>query len=254
MKLLRTLMATALLAAATQTHAIPVLQLYVEGAEYNYDHESWVFDPITSSDPIRVWVIGNVDGPGGKGTIVDVKLAITYEDLTEGQDASITLTSSTTGGYNGFFDESTPDDAVFTQLNQDGDIPLMGDGTPIATHGVYGDGWEWQEFLLGDFDQTDSQIMDFINEAPIASPDDPMTGQINVYELSITGDISDVHIDAYDHVQSNNKVRYVFAPYSHDAGTGINDPVPVAEPSIVALFGAGLAGLAFGVGRRRRDR
>ena len=55
------------LCLATAVHAEPILQLYVEGATYEDDHESWVFDA-TATNPIRLWVIGNLDGGGGKGT------------------------------------------------------------------------------------------------------------------------------------------------------------------------------------------
>ena len=32
--------------------------------------------------------------------------------------------------------------------------------------------------------------------------------------LSVVGDIEELHIDAYNHVEAGNHVKYVFAPYS----------------------------------------
>src|SRR3546814_7458346 len=61
--------------------------------------------------PLRLWTIGNVAGPGGKGTLSDVRLAIAYDSGFAG--AGFSLVSSTTGGYGGFADPSTPGGAIF---------------------------------------------------------------------------------------------------------------------------------------------
>ena len=227
--------------------AVPVLQLYVEGAVYDDDHESWVFEP-PGSDPIRLWVIGNVSGGGGQGTIYDVKISIVYED--PGTPVTFGLTPSKTNGYNGVVDPSMSSIPVLSQIVSDGSLPQLAGGGSIPSHGVYGPGAEWQEFGLGDFNLTDSPIGDFIDVFPTEFPG---LGQINVYELTVAGDITDLHIDAYDHVYAGNsgKIKGVFAPFSHDAGTGVNDPVPVPEPGALGLFLAGLAGLGF-IGRRLR--
>lgn len=230
-------------------HAVPVLQLYVEGASYDSDHESWVFElEEGSTDPVRLWVIGNTEGPGGKGEISDVRVSMVYEDPdpdTAGGGVDIDITPSTTLGFGGYADPSTPEAPTLLQINDDGDTPLLSDGTALPSHGTYGEGWEWQEFLLGDFFRTDSQIEDFIDEFP--TPDGGPEGQINVYELLISG-VSEIHFDAYNSVQAGNKARAVFAPFSHDAGTGTNQPVPT--PGTLALLGLGLAGLGWGARRR----
>src|SRR3546814_16511119 len=93
--------------------------------------------------------------------------------------------------------------------------------TLFRSHGVYGAGVEWQEFGLGDFALTDSPVGDFINTFPtdffIGA------GQINVYELSVIGDIASLHFDAYTHVVAGNHDKTVFASCSPDAGNGLND-------------------------------
>lgn len=227
--------------------AEPILQLYVEGSTYDTDHESWVFDP-SSGDPIRLWVIGNVAGGGGKGTIYDVKLSIVYED--PGSPVSFSLTPSTTGGYNGFVDPSTPQTPTYVKTVTDGSAPLLGDGSSLPSHGVYHAGATWQEFALGDFDLTDSPIGDFFVDFPTTFSAD--AGQINVYELSVTGDIADLHIDVYDHIAGSQHVRYVNAPFSHDAGSGVNDPFPLPEPGSLSLFAVGVMGLGVLLRRRRQ--
>lgn len=53
--------------------AILLLQLYIEGATYGSDLEGW---PADGNQTVRVWAIGNVAGPGSKGTMRKVRMAI----------------------------------------------------------------------------------------------------------------------------------------------------------------------------------
>jgi len=245
----------ALLLPAFAAHAVPLLQLYVEGSTYDDEHESWVFDA-TAGEAFNLWVIGNVSGPGGAGTISDVKLSVVYPDpvAADGGSLSLSLTPSTTGGFGGFTDPSTPAAPTFEQVNEDGDAPKLSDGRSLPSHGVYGDGAEWQEFLLGDFTLSDSPVADFIDDFPGPADMTADAGQINVYEVVVTApglqiDSIDLHFDAYDNVVAGNHSRAVFAPFSHDAGTGINEPVP--EPGVLVLTALGLLALAAARGRRR---
>jgi len=252
--------------------AIPLLQLYIEGAEYvsrdaaGNEVESWVLDP--SNGPFRLWVIGNLES----GPIRDVRLAIAYPEAKLNRDPSgnlltpqFVLTPSTTGGYGGFTDPSAPQDPVYLQTVTDGSRPKLSNGTLLPWHDVYGTGTDWQEFYLGHFGvnsqggfQNDSPIGDFIDTFPL--PTYRFPGQINVYEVSVLNYEGVVYVDAYDHIPANMKAfasktklnlreRSVFAPFSHNAqasGSGV-----VLEPTS-ALAWLTLALLGAGVLRKRR--
>jgi hypothetical protein len=246
--------------AAGKAHAIPILQLYVEGATYNTTTESWDYTAPGSStgESFRIWTIGNISGQGGKGPIDDVKLSAVY-DIAVG-DITITLTPTRVGGdgdytaSNGytFTDQNTPvaptrsltTDTFAEILATEGTTPLLGDGeTPLPAHGEYGDDRIWQEFQLGDFNLADAPIGDFISSFPQPSTGGPKA-QINVYDVVVTGDFGEhpftIHFDLYNHIGGENHAKYKFAPFSHDAGGEPGDDVNVnivPEPASASLFG-----------------
>jgi len=216
--------------------AVPLLQLYVEGSTYDEATESWVLE--YTGDPIRLWVIGNVAGPGGQGTIYDTKLAIAYTGPDGGVAPVFTIEGSSTGGYGGFTDPSTAVDPVYLQTVTDGSTPTLHDGSSLPTHGVYGEGIHWQEFALGDLDTADSPIGDFYGAFP--GPGWADSAQINVYEITFSGSVEWIHFDLYNHTDSRTRV---FAPFSHDAE--VTTPEPAA---VVGLLTLGIGGL---IGRSR---
>jgi hypothetical protein len=221
---------------ASPVSAIPNLQLYIEGATYDSETETWV---ATGTDTVRLWCIG---ATGDVGSILNVRLAVAY--IPDNGAVTVNLTPTQAdgdGSYMGVNDPSTPGAPTSLGTHTDG-APQLTDGSYLPDHGIYNqEGVEWQEFGLGDFTLTDSNIGDFIGAFPTELNKD---GQINVYEVSISG-VDAVHFDLYDTVEGANHA--IFAPFSHDAGGGGDIP-PVPEPGTVALIGLGtliLAGRGF---------
>jgi len=239
--------------------AIPILQLYVEGGTYDNSsgEETWVVT--NTGGAFRIWAIGNTAGPGGAGSILDVKLSVVYDSaFDDREDFGISITGSeiNTGDYLGWVDNAPADPALGgATIVSDGSTPLLGDGTPLPKHGEYGAGKSWREFELGDFTETLDSIADFIGSFP-TSP--TIGGQINVYDVVVTGLLEgeSVHFDLYNHYMSDSATKFVNAPFSHDGEGGGGDtpvdPESVPEPSSIVLLALGALG-AVRMGRRRKQ-
>ncbi|GAB6188067.1 choice-of-anchor N protein [Thermopirellula anaerolimosa] len=234
--------------AGRGAQAEPLLQLYLEGGVYDSSTESWYIAPPGSSagEPFRLWVIGNTYQAG---IIHDVRLSMAYaaEHRTADRDLTVTLSPMTA---NLISDPSLPTAPTFVQFGAAGTVPLLGDGSPLPAHGIFGANTVWQEWLLGDFQLRDSPLGDFVETFPTSWKAN--AAQVNVYDIAVqfsNGDSAhgvQVHFDVYNHVEGANHVKYKFAPFSHDAD-GTVDVVP-APPALVGLIGLG-AFLPFGARR-----
>jgi hypothetical protein len=231
MKRFKSILAAAglLFLAPASSYAIPTLQLYIEGSSYDSSTETWTID----SSNFKLWVLGETDQ---FGTIFDVNLVVAHLAGETGS-ISFTPTTATAGLLPAPGDASTPGAPVLNGSGS-GTAPITGDGSALPSHGIFGAGTDWDTYLLGDFSLQDSPIGDYTTGAcPGAGCTWPALGQINVYDVAVTG-YSAVHFDAFDHVISGSKTKYVFAPFSHDAET-----TSVPEPNTLLLLGSGFLGL-----------
>lgn len=227
--------AVAMFLGASTAQGIPSLQLYLEGGTYDSETESWVLVPPGPSggDLFRLWTVGNIDGAGGHGSIENVRLSVAYDAVAVAP--LITLTPSTTGGFGGWTDLLQTGDPTWIQTVTDGSSPILGDGSSLPSHGIFGPGTYWQEFGLGDFTETGDSIGNIIDELPLG----PLGtgGQINVYEISVLNSAGlTLHFDLYNTLMATNHAS--FAPFSHDAEI-------VPDPGSAVLIMAGLGLVAF---------
>ena len=245
----------AVLGVQSPASAIPALQVYIEGATYDGNEETWkITSP--SNQPLRLWAVGNVDGAGGKGPIYDVKAAFAYS--SGAGDVTIDISPSTTNGFGGYTDPSVAATPTHIATHTDGSQPVRADGKKLAKHGVYGNGTTWQEWSFGDFTATDSPIADFVNAFPQAPLE--ASGQINAYEMSVTGlnEGEWVNIDIYGYIlDRKGRVKSKFAPFSHNAAfeqasfNPNNDNTDVPAPGASVIFAAAVGFLAY---RRNKKR
>ena len=187
------------------------MQLYVEGAVFDILTETWVSSSLTDFD---LQVIG------ANNVIEDVYLAIA---VPTGETGTITVNSTAIGS--------------FTY-----GTPITGDGSSLPSHGIYPA--DFATYFMGDF----GLVQTVYNMQP--GETGSAMGEIKTVSISISG-YSWAHFDAYDHILSKSKIKYVFAPFSHDAETG-NPGNPIPEPGSLFLLASGLFGLkVFSRGRKK---
>src|SRR3989339_1147468 len=187
--------------------AVPSLQLYAEGAIFDSLTETWISSSATDF---------NLQVIGANNVIEDVYLAIA---VPTGETGTITVNSTAIGPF------------VFG-------TPITGDGSYLPTHGIYPA--DFATYFMGDFGLVQTVYDMQPGETGSA------LGEIKTVSISISG-YSWAHFDAYDHILSKSKIKYVFAPFSHDVETGTT---PIPEPS--SLLGSGLFALKlFGRGKAK---
>jgi hypothetical protein len=220
---------------AAPAQAVPILQLYVEGAEYNTETESWDF---TSEDgTANVWVIANTGSPSSKGTVFDVNLVVAYD--AQNTEAAVSLLGS---------------DPVGDPLSGTGTSPTVQDGSQLPAHGVYGEDTTWQQFSLGNFEETSDPLADFDEDFDVASLAEAKLGSdTEVYAITLENITGSVHLDAFGYTaNADGDMELVWtAPFSHDANIHTSVPELSAEgaaPALALLVG----GVLILVGKRRR--
>jgi len=216
--------------------AVPALQLYIPGATWDADTQTWV----TTDTDFDLWVVGCNSAFGGTETINDVFLAAALMPQGSTNTGAGTITITPVLPPYAAYPPYAPEPSVtaFGAGGQSGwfyGTPTMGNGQPLPPHDVYDT--SYLTFDMGDF----NPLYTVYDMQPGETGQGP--GEYKKVHVSITG-FDWVHFDAYNHFIHNDRVHARFAPFSHDAE---HSP----EPGSLLLMGSGLAGL---VGVRFRGR
>ncbi|MCJ7751105.1 MAG: choice-of-anchor N protein, partial [Armatimonadetes bacterium] len=196
--------------------AVPDLQLFVEGATYDPQTETWV--TASSTFNLQVLVANN--------TLEDVFVAVAIPPDGDPAGGTVMLGGSpvTIGSSPG--------------------TPTMNNGHSLPGHGIYPT--YFGTYFLGDLVPTAATPVQDMQ--PGGGGGWSTLGLVVTIPVTITG-FASVHFDVYDHIVGETKVR--FAPFSHDA-----EYTPEPGSLVLLLSGTGgVLGLGVCkrvVSRRRR--
>ena len=237
MKTSRTfLVLAALLIGASSVSALPSLQLYIDGATYDDESQTWVIGSLTNID---LYVVGNANL---NDVIISAALSTgEFDEFTDPNGiASLSGLTPTYPSNPDWVHGYSPFSNFLTQWN--------GGDDDLQRHGIF-PSW-YSEFNAGDFGmvggvgntQPGPEFFDAsLGYIPLNGKGTNM-GEIKMFTISVTGATA-VHFDVY--TTNADGTIAEFAPFSHDAAM-------VPEPATMLLFGIGIAGA--GVVRRFRKK
>jgi hypothetical protein len=228
---------------AGSAFAIPALQLGPGAGDWTYDagSQTWV----SSDNPIDLNAYANSDGAGANG-------AYAWDAAGGTTQTAYLIIAATPSSTADPFDITIGNDGGTLSLYDSGfGTPPIEDPNSIAGHGIFDTYFEIYQF---EFDGAVTSISDI-------QPGGAGTGEGFEETFTITVnsilDGTNLHFDLFT-VQgdgalglgsSDRRTVNAFAPFSHDAGSSSESPVP--EPSAGLLFTAGSL-IIGGVIRRRR--
>lgn len=242
---------------AQSTLAVPVFQVYIDGATTDTmepDENTWVI-----TDSAFDLIVSGAYGPWTK-SLTEITLLIS---VPQGETGTISITGSDgatllterTLASDGYFNPNV--DAVLDLLgnesgNADGydgysDKDFLPEGTQFNNHYPFKE--DVSDFLvydLGDFEKSSNAVSNYSTEEPVAY--NIADGEEKIYSVLISG-FSSAHFDVYGYVQTGKNGQcdstWSINPASHDAA------YMVPEPATIMLLGLGSTVL---IRPRRRSR
>ncbi len=224
------------LMTAPATYAVPHLQLFIDGATYDWDTQTWV---LASTGSVDLYVISANEEHTG----VIVSMALSGFGEFEDPTSSVSVT--------GFGYDQSIWDYGFGPITT---VETWDGSDDLPRHGIFPT-W-FAEVNTEDYNMSqdvgDVQPgPDFWDPSPDGSGPANARGEVRVFNLSIDAPLgTSVHFDAYTLMNEGLLADIVideFAPFSHDATTTI-----VPEPGTILLMSTGLLGLGLSAIRRRK--
>jgi len=227
-----TLIVILILAMAPLAYAVPPLQLFISGATYDWNEQSW----IVTGNSFDLYVVS------ARNAKHDVMVSLALASTDQPSDATINFAGNDIGSSDWRFGYA-PIDNAYWRWNGGEDLPR---------HGIYPT-W-FTEINTGNYglssnvgDVQPDVYGNFWNPAT-GSGSAPADGEVKMFHVETGGVYSYVHFDAYT-LNPDGSIDQ-FAPFSHDAE---DIPGEIPEPGTMALMGTGLFGMAIAGLRRRKN-
>ncbi len=230
------LVLTISLLIAPAANAVPDLQLFIDGATYDLDTQTWV---LASTGSVDLYVISANEEHTG----VIVSMALSGFGEFEDPTSSVSVT--------GFGYDQTDWDYGFGPITT---VETWDGSEDLPRHGIFPT-W-FAEVNTEDYNM--SQMVGDVQpgtdfwDPSIGGPGPAnASGQFKVFSLSIDAPLgTSVHFDAYTLMNEGILADIVideFAPFSHDGTATI-----VPEPGTILLMSTGLLGMGLSAIRRRK--